>query len=112
MMYSSTLNLKICLYKLTTFVRIPLDMEFFLLYMVFHSWEIFNISLPTAHYDTHHVDRDTKVEGCDAHDCSEQNKTINPSHTAIKITVNATAAEFNCENIFPTPVQVKKKYKK
>ena len=32
----------------------------------------------------------------------------NPSHTAIKISINATAAEFICKNIFPTPVQVKK----
>ena len=58
---------KICLYKLTTCVRIPLDMEFFLLYMVYHSREIFNINLPTAHYGTIHVDRDTKIKGCDAH---------------------------------------------
>ena len=36
-------------------------------------------------------------------------KTINPSHAAIKISINATAAaEFICKNIFPTPVQVKK----
>ena len=33
---------------------------------------------------------------------------INPSHAAIKILINATAAEFICKNIFPTPVQVKK----
>ena len=33
---------------------------------------------------------------------------INPSHAAIKISTNATAAEFICKNIFPTPVQVKK----
>ena len=32
---------------------------------------------------------------------------FNPSHTAIKILINATAAEFICKNIFPTPVQVK-----
>ena len=32
MIYSSTSNLKICLYELTTCVRIPLDIEFFLLY--------------------------------------------------------------------------------
>ena len=69
MMYSSTSNLKICLYKLTTCVRIPLDMEFFLLYMVYHSREIFNINLPIAHYGTNHVDRDTKIEGCDAYAC-------------------------------------------
>ena len=31
---------------------------------------------------------------------------------AIKISINATAAEFICKNIFPTPVQVKKNYKK
>ena len=34
------------------------------------------------------------------------------SHAAIKISINATAAEFICKNIFPTPVQVKKKNKK
>ena len=33
---------------------------------------------------------------------------FNPSHAAIKISINATAAEFICKNIFPTPVQVKK----
>ena len=36
-------------------------------------------------------------------------KKINPSHAAIKILINATAAGFICKNIFPTPVQVKKK---
>ena len=77
MTYGSTSNLKICLYKLITCVRITLDMEFFLLYMFYHRWEIFNISLPTAHYGTNHVDKDTKVEGCDAHACWKQNKTIN-----------------------------------
>ena len=76
MMYSSTSNLKICLHKLTTCVRIPLHMEFFLLYMVYHSREIFNINLPTAHYGTDHVDRDTKIKGFDAHACWKQNKTI------------------------------------
>ena len=34
---------------------------------------------------------------------------VNPSLAAIKITVNATAAEFICKNIFRTPEQVKKK---
>ena len=34
--------------------------------------------------------------------------SLNPSHAAIKISINATAAEFICKNIFPTPVQVKK----
>ena len=34
---------------------------------------------------------------------------VNPSHAAIKISINATAAEFICKNIFPTPVQIKKK---
>ena len=34
-------------------------------------------------------------------------KIINPSHAAIKISINATAAGFICKNIFPTPVQVK-----
>ena len=33
---------------------------------------------------------------------------VNPSHAAIKISINATAAEFICKNNFPTPVQVKK----
>ena len=75
MMYSSTSNLKICLYKLTTCVRIPLDLAF-LLYIVYRAQESFNINLPTAHFITNHVDRDTKVEGCDAHACCKQNKTI------------------------------------
>ena len=35
-------------------------------------------------------------------------RKVNPSHAAIKISINATAAEFICKNIFPTPVQVKK----
>ena len=35
---------------------------------------------------------------------------FNPSHTAIKISINATAAGFICKNIFPTPVQVKNNY--
>ena len=34
--------------------------------------------------------------------------SLNPSHAAIKISINATAAEFICKNIFPTPVQIKK----
>ena len=34
--------------------------------------------------------------------------SFNPSHAAIKISINATAAEFICKNIFPTPVQIKK----
>ena len=34
--------------------------------------------------------------------------SINPSHAAIKISINATAAEFICKNIFPIPVQIKK----
>ena len=33
---------------------------------------------------------------------------LNSSHAAIKISINATAAEFICKNIIPTPVQVKK----
>ena len=33
---------------------------------------------------------------------------INPSHAAIKISINATAAEFICKNVFPPPVPVKK----
>ena len=36
-------------------------------------------------------------------------EAFNPSHAAIKISINATAAEFICKNIFPTPVQIKKK---
>ena len=36
------------------------------------------------------------------------NQIINPSHAAIKISINATAAEFICKNIFPIPVQIKK----
>ena len=36
---------------------------------------------------------------------------FNPSHAAIKISINATAAEFICKNIFPTPVQIKKNIK-
>ena len=36
---------------------------------------------------------------------------LNPSHAAIKISINATAAEFICKNIFPTPMQVKKNIK-
>ena len=36
---------------------------------------------------------------------------FNPSHAAIKISINATAAEFICKNIFPTPMQVKKNIK-
>ena len=36
---------------------------------------------------------------------------FSPSHAAIKISINATAAEFICKNIFPTPVQVKKNTK-
>ena len=35
-------------------------------------------------------------------------QTFNPSHAAIIILINATAAEFICKNIFSTPVQVKK----
>ena len=35
-------------------------------------------------------------------------KFFSPSHAAIKISINATAAEFICKNIFPTPVQIKK----
>ena len=33
---------------------------------------------------------------------------LSPSHAAIKISINATAAEFICKNIFPIPVQIKK----
>ena len=36
---------------------------------------------------------------------------FNPSHAAIKILINATAAEFICKNIFPIPGQVKKNIK-
>ena len=34
--------------------------------------------------------------------------SFSPSHAAIKISINATAAEFICKNIFPIPVQIKK----
>ena len=43
-------------------------------------------------------------EYCD----QEVAQSISPSHAAIKISTNATAAELICKNIFPTPVQVKK----
>ena len=33
---------------------------------------------------------------------------FSPSHAAIKISINATAAEFICKNIFPILVQIKK----
>ena len=79
----STSNLKICHYKLTRCVRIPLDVKSFLLYMVYHSREISNINLPTAHHDKNHIDRDTKVEGYDAHACWKQNKTINNGDKAV-----------------------------
>ena len=85
MMYSSTCtsNLKICLYKLTTCFRIPLDKEFFLLYMIYHSREMFNINLPIGHHGTNHVDGDTKIEACDAFACWKQNKTINYGDKAV-----------------------------
>ena len=38
-------------------------------------------------------------------------KGVNLSHAANKISINVTAAGFICKNIFPTPVQVKKKIK-
>ena len=66
-------------------VRIPLDMEVFLLYMVYHSREMSNINLPAAHYDTNSDDRGTKIEGCDAHACWKQNKTINYGDKAAHI---------------------------
>ena len=84
-MYSSTSNLKIYLYKLTTCFWIPLDMEFFFMYMVYQSREIFNINLPTAHYGTNHVDRATKIEGSDAHACWKQNQTINYGDNAVHL---------------------------
>ena len=42
--------------------------------------------------------------------CGKKLKQLifNPSHAAIKILINATAAEFICKNIFPIPVQIKK----
>ena len=40
-------------------------------------------------------------------DKSTRHIWVNLSHAAIKISINATAAEFICKNIFPTPVQVK-----
>ena len=42
----------------------------------------------------------------------ELSGNVNPSHAAIRITVNATAAGFICKKKFPTPVQVKKNHKK
>ena len=39
------------------------------------SRETFNINLPAAHYDTNHIDRDTKIEDCDANASWKQNKT-------------------------------------
>ena len=36
---------------------------------------------------------------------------VSPSQAVNKISINATAAEFICKNIFPTPVQVKKNIK-
>ena len=62
---------------------IPLDMDVFLLYMVYHSRQTFNISLSAAHYDTNHVHWDTKIEGCDAHACWKQHKTINYGNQAV-----------------------------
>ena len=61
MMHSSASNLKIQLYKLMIGVRIPVDMDFFLLYMVYHSRDTSNINLPAALYDTNSVDRVTKI---------------------------------------------------
>ena len=43
---------------------------------VFHIRETFNINLLKAHYSTSHVDRDTKTQDCDTHDCLTWNKTI------------------------------------
>ena len=42
------------------------------------------------------------------HDWNIVVSTVSPSRAAIKISINATAAEFICKNIFPTPVQIKK----
>ena len=63
-----------------TWVQIPLDIDFSLLnftWFIKYSRETFNINLRAAHYNTNHVDRGTKIEGCDAHACWKQNKTIN-----------------------------------
>ena len=50
-------------------VQILLDMDFFLLYMIYVQQRDFhNISLPAAHYNTDRVDR---------HACWKQDKTIN-----------------------------------
>ena len=76
MMYSSSSNLKMWLYKLLTWVRIPLDMKFFSLYMVYYSQESFNINLPKAQYGQSHVDRDTNINDYDTHDSLTRNKTI------------------------------------
>ena len=45
-------------YKLMTQVQIPLDMDCFLLFIMY-SRETLNIKLPETHYDTNHVDRGT-----------------------------------------------------
>ena len=58
-------------------------MDIFLLYTVYHSRETFNTYLPAAHYDTNHVDRGIKIEGCDAHACWKQKKTINSDDKAV-----------------------------
>ena len=67
----------------------------------------------------HHLDRLTRSKAAILHKVREgkpvktsfkdnfRKKSFNPSHAAIKISTNATAAEFICKNIFPTPVQVK-----
>ena len=52
-----------------------------------------------------------KIVWKESQNCSNANRYIpglNPSHAAIKISINATAAEFICKNIFPIPVQIKK----
>ena len=51
-------------------------MEFFFLYMVYHSRKTFNTKLPAAHYDTKYADRGTKIEGCDAMPVENKTKPL------------------------------------
>ena len=77
-MYSAASNLKPCNLSLqaNNLRSNPARYGVLLLYMLYHSREIFNSNLPTAHYGTNHADRDTEVEGCDAHACCKQHKTL------------------------------------
>ena len=86
MMYSSTSNIKICLYKLTTSVRIPLDMEFFLLYMVYTA-EKFSISISREFLMTQTMLTGTQklkaVMCMPVQNKTKQNKTINYGDKAV-----------------------------